>query len=480
MDELGRLFLGDVRRRQTEGQLPPKRRAPGSKPDVSIDLTPEEFARMFGDNAQPRGDAPALVQAVLAPHLNGRQGQCVRQYARHLAAEGSRVGLIELDGSRLQVSCFEQGGQTSEAAPLQITQMRPIVEALQEMNWDVNQWVLSIAHPRTPEARALLRGVGHWTLLATCDHDGVVGAYRTLKGLREDQRPEVTVAVLDALEPRQAGGIFDKLSSVCQQFLEWPLQHRIVVREDPQAGEQQVFTSEGSAIIWPAIEQFIGGLSAETEEEIDPAPQAPAATSPSRKQVVGEIVLPEPATPRVVEAEPLPVSVAQAPVAQAPVAPMTADPRPQEAKPLPATGSEDEVIDLPPGAAAGVLEAILRHQGQELTQSPLHPPMCPEACLAVGRDGRLTLAAAASAGLANLRAIAQAYHWLRENHALIRMALPQFAINADNEPQMRLFVDHSDLCAQSLAPLLQNPHVRIQPYRRVRWGEKAGLLLEAA
>jgi hypothetical protein len=92
----------------------------------------------------------------------------------------------------------------------------------------------------------------------------------------------------------------------------------------------------------------------------------------------------------------------------------------------------------------------------------------------------LTLAAAASQGLANLAAIAQAYHWLNENRVLIGMALPQFSIDPAGEPSLRLFVDQSDLCAQALRPLLQSQHVTVQPYRRLRWGGKLGLLLEAA
>ena len=41
---------------------------------------------------------------------------------------------------------------------------------------------------RAPEARSLLRDVSHWTLLTTCDHDGVVSCYRTLKGLSDLHR----------------------------------------------------------------------------------------------------------------------------------------------------------------------------------------------------------------------------------------------------------------------------------------------------
>ena len=60
-----------------------------------------------------------------------------------------------------------------------------MAEALEEMNWDVEHWLLLLPNPRTPEAKAILREIDHWVLLSTCDHDGVVSSYRMLKGLAE-------------------------------------------------------------------------------------------------------------------------------------------------------------------------------------------------------------------------------------------------------------------------------------------------------
>jgi hypothetical protein len=488
MDELGRLFLGDVRRRQTEGHAPPRRQAPRRGPDVSIDLTPEEFARMFGDKAAASAQPRARVQAVIAPHLNGRQSQCVRQYARHIAVQeldaqdqrqledqAGRVGLIELDEAGLRVSCVECSGEPSDTPPMQISEARRITEALREMNWDVRQWVLSIAHPRSPEARVVLRGIAHWTLLTTCDHDGVVGAYRALKGLREDTHPQLTLAVLNALEPHQATGVFDKLSSVCRQFLGWPIQKRIVVADDPQAMQHEVLRCDGPHVAdaWEAVEQFLAGLGQEAiESQEPPAPESAASeTPPSEKHLVSDVVLPSMSVP-------VDEPVESAPATAAPVIDAASAHVPMAVQPSP----DSQVIDLPPAAATpdAMLEAILHHHTDQWAQCMLRPPMCPDARLVVGRDRRLILAAAASAGLANLAAIAQAYHWLIENRVLIGMAMPQFAIDPHAEPALRLFVDQNDLSAQALRPLFQSRDVQVQPYRRLRWGTRFGLLLEAA
>ena len=60
------------------------------------------------------------------------------------------------------------------------------------------------------------------------------------------------------------------------------------------------------------------------------------------------------------------------------------------------------------------------------------------------------------------------------------MAIPQFAIDAHSLPQLRLLVDQADLSAQILQPMLESGHVSVQAYRKLRWGAKTGLLLEAA
>jgi hypothetical protein len=60
------------------------------------------------------------------------------------------------------------------------------------------------------------------------------------------------------------------------------------------------------------------------------------------------------------------------------------------------------------------------------------------------------------------------------------MAMPQLAIDAGAAPMLQVFVNHADRCAQALAPLVESRQVMIQSYRRLRWGEKKGLLLDAA
>jgi hypothetical protein len=142
----------------------------------------------------------------------------------------------------------------------------------------------------------------------------------------------------------------------------------------------------------------------------------------------------------------------------------------------------DEVIDLPGGGdgMGRVLDAVLRHSMADLAECPVRPPMCPEARLAVTRDHRVVLLAAAGHGLAELRSIGLAFRWVMENRTLLAMALPQFSLDAHQLPLLRLLVDQADVSAEVLQPIFQVSTCTIHTYRRVRWGGKAGLLLNAA
>ena len=150
-------------------------------------------------------------------------------------------------------------------------------------------------------------------------------------------------------------------------------------------------------------------------------------------------------------------------------------------EPAPAKTDASDVIDLATGSmdSESIVRAVL-HGNSDLIECPIHPPMCPHASLAVSRDRRLVLVAVARQGLPDLRAIGQAYRWLIENRPLISLAVPQFAIDAHQLPRLHLLVDHADVTAEILQPMLQSANVIVHAYRKLRWGAKTGLLLEAA
>jgi hypothetical protein len=172
------------------------------------------------------------------------------------------------------------------------------------------------------------------------------------------------------------------------------------------------------------------------------------------------------------------------PVVAAPVAPIVLP----EPKAVPVSFTSDptddstEVAELPGGEVteAAVLLAVLGNGRASLIECPVKPPTCPTATLAVGRDRRLVLLAVAKRGLGEVRNIAAAYKWVADNRPLLSMALPQFAIDADAAPRLRLVVDRADAGADLLLPMSENQNVTVQTYRKLKWGGRVGLLLEAA
>src|SRR5947208_2661919 len=66
-------------------------------------------------------------------------------------------------------------------------------------------------------------------MLMTCDHDGVVSCYRTLKGLSDLHRPLLSIATLDASSEAEAAAARQRMSSVCRQFLDWSVESESTV-----------------------------------------------------------------------------------------------------------------------------------------------------------------------------------------------------------------------------------------------------------
>ena len=112
LSEISHLFLSSVRDNATGGSRPqrvppqpqPTPQPTPQQPELTVDLTPEEFAHVTEavsspvDASKPRPRLGA-VSAIIASHLNGKQFDRAKEYARHLAADGKRVGLIEVDAA---------------------------------------------------------------------------------------------------------------------------------------------------------------------------------------------------------------------------------------------------------------------------------------------------------------------------------------------------------------------------------------------
>lgn len=505
LSEISHLFLSNVRDLPKPGAPRPVRVPPGGgriqqdariQRDKSIDLTPEEFAEVFGklDLDEDRPTKKPTVTAVLAAHLAGSQSDRAKAYARHYAVStGGRVGMIEVDAHEFRLTCFQPGVEShaacddGEGEPFD---PRRMAEAISEMNVDVDHWLLLVLNPRLPESRNLLRSVNHWVMLSTCDHDGVVCCYRTLKGLADLHSPRLSLALLDARTHAEATVIHRKLASVCRQFLGLPLTRDAVVEPADSVTEHLVLNCRplhdkaqlASGSQWQVVSEFLAGANTDGPPDVMSEDEAlAAATAPNFK--------PAPEPEAIEEKMPRDKAAGIRPsndlprldpfAMREPMAPMM--PALSVAKAQAAEDASD-VVDLPSADASPttILSAVVRHGAGALVECPIRPPMAPESALAVDRERGIVLLSVARSGLTDLRLIAQAYQWLIQNRQLIAMAMPQFAIDAHRLPSLRLLVDHRDMTADLLQPMLEAGHVTVQAYRKLRWGAKAGLLLEAA
>lgn len=517
LSEIGHLFLSSVREKQIGNaprpvRVPPQAQARAAgTPAVgpSDELTPEELAEV---GAEPAAAAPGErpqhagipVTALIVQHLNGKAPQRVREYARHLAANGQRVGVIQADGSEVVLMRFERSIEPNEGDPQPADVMehfdsRLVTEAMEEMSFDLDRWLIVLPNTRCNESRSLLKEIDHWVVLSTCDHDGVVSCYRSLKGLAEIHQPRLTLSLLDTASPVVAERVFQKLNNVCLQFLGIELRNEGMVRPTRAVAETVVVHCRVShdkgqlaaGAQWLALSAFIAKLkvqqamSAIAGEKLDGSPSpaqgsASSAIDPETPEELQELSSdqPEPA----MNLRPQPESRAQdgLPPVPPPMV-MRASFTDSELAPQP-PAELDEVIDLPGDTASedAIISAVLGHARGQMIECPVRPPTCPQARLAVTRDRGLVVIAVAQKGLKELRAIAQAYRWAAENRSLIAMALPQLAIDPHRHPQLTLLVDHADAAADSLATMLQSGTVTIRSYRKLKWGARTGLLLEAA
>jgi hypothetical protein len=474
LSEISHLFLTGLRQRQNGGAPTPHRKPPAGiveKSAVSIDITPEEFS-----SGQDAGQRPS-VSALLAHHLAAPALPRVREYARQAASASGCVGLIELGDDGLRLTCFDAsplGAMDAAQEPVpgpEPVNGRRIAEAIAEMSWDIQRWILFLPGGiRTDRARQLLGRVAHWTILVGADDEGVVAAYRVIKGAVDIAAPSVSVAVLGAEDEAHSTMIHRKLAAASKRFLDRAIDCEGRVAEASNVSEHVALwcraasgTAQGSPQEhWTAVMDLIA-------KSAEPAAVQPVEP-PQEEPAEAEAAAPE----QVIEEQAIEEQVAQEQAAPLRITPME----------RPVGRDEDDVLDLPivgdgKAAADAILACVVQRQTQWVG-CPVKPPMCDSAAVAVDREGRLVMVAVTAGELAELQAVSRGYGWLIENRPLVRMALPQMNINAAAMPKLVLCVDQAETKGEQLASILQNGNVTIQTYRRLRWGGKTGLLLAAA
>ncbi len=481
ISEISHLFLSDVRAKQTGNAPRPIRKPPGAfRQEVSIDITPEEFAHVFDKDDTEISEQPGVfiankpVRAVIAHHIGEQMGDQVRYLAGMLCHDGSRIGLIYADAAEVRICCIEhnphQGPIATDCNSTPIEPMR-IEQAIIELNQDVDEWMIVLPDTHCGESRSILKSISNWILLSGVEHDSVVDSYRTLKGLCDSHKPHVSIAIVGSSDEDELRKTYQKLSSVCSQFMQLETESFGAIEPNHQLAEHVVLEASAthnkahmsSPSHWPIIKKLVA-----TKSEPTTKPQ-PVATAPQ--------VASKPAAPV--------MGIAKERYVRAEVPEITEQAAAQPKVAMPANISSEEPVDQifdladTSGSPAALVRAVIQGTN-DLVETPIKASQNPDAVITVSRDHRLVMVAVARNGLADLRSIAQAYRWMSDNRTLIGMAIPQFSLDAHALPRLELLVNHADMTADVLQPLLSSGYVTVRAYRKLRWGEKTGLLLEAA
>ena len=524
LSEISHLFLSSLRE-QAGGpdRARPVRIPPGGKPLAQPRLSSDLTDAVDSDiESSSTPSTRKRVTAIVGAHFGaGSMNESVMAFSASLAGEGSRVGILWLDASEFRIQLVECDSDVPAAEP-EVSGLfddRQMTDGLLELNHDVDRWLLVVADPRRPEARTLLARCDDWTMLGTCDHDGIVGGYRTLKGLAEGgTRSPLSIALIDAADDELARRSFAKLAAVCRQFLDWDVTFEPLANDVDHAEAHTVLWCRGhhdkgqlaTAPQWRVAQAFLeltpdaeadrahfgdeAAFAADIDGEAlsigrdDNNNDTTTNDTTQETQMIDNTTFNDsPARanqPMSIPPIARPMRAARQTVSNAPVemaGPAMSMPMPtMSIAPTFTNAPVDEsgdVIELPDGVS--ILSAILRG-GSQLLATPIAPPMCPGATVAVGRDRGLVLVAQAGAGLVGMDSIAAAVRWLDDSKQLIAMAMPQLSIDGAAPTQVQLLIDHADRTAEGLRPLLGNSRITIRSYRKVRWGGRNGLLLDAA
>jgi len=498
-------------------EVPPSQR-PEARPQTSIDMTPDEFARMFDlpsaatdshrspaslmDSAVKEPTRASMVAMVSSEPVGDRLYRA-RMIASNMVAHGVRMGVLLIDQGEVRAMRLEFGDVDSGVDCVEMIDERQMSEALLELDSDIDQWLMITGDIRAAESRDAIRLADEWVVVTCGDHDGVVSGYRTLKGLSELGKRRTRVAMTSRKSGEEIGyakaeKIWAKLAGVGRQFLEWEVEFGGALESTPNVSATTVYHASArhdkaqlaSGVQWRVLRNFMeleprSGLSsaeAELMGLMDPMPGSNGHDASEQFVRVDQELMQE--------------AVVEVPQAVVASEPMKRAKMPQtsqilvEERPVmqivPKSDAMDEVIELPAGAS--VLSAVLGSgmgSGSNLVACPIDVPVMDEnsdatAKVAIDRDRRLVLVASAGPGLSDLPSVTAGLKWLGENRKLIAMALPQMSIDTGAVPRLMLLVEHGERSAGALSPLLANAQVTIKSYRKLRWGSRTGLLLEAA
>lgn len=429
---------------------------PELKTEGNIAASVEPMAGVFSISpgetlGQSVADEAVIVNGavVVAPHVDagqGSRGRVVAAIAATLANQNSRAGILHVEKGGAVLSLVDAGLPADSGGVSEVTEFKEVADAVGELSLEVDSWLVCPGDVDSSACAEVVRKASHWIVPVEAEDEGMVGAYRSIKTLAQGPRARLTLA---AVGP-EAQPAVEKLRAVMRRFLSWDADEVIITPWETN--------SESVLYIWSTLSQ--------TES------YAWRATAFSLLSKGGGFTFTSEEAVAASEEQPIriPVSVERKP--EKPVAVTT-----PSLTLTPRRDGELEVMDLVGSGDLGILDSVLAG-ASELKVCDVVPPGSLVARLAVEPSGRLVLLVALAGNTTELAEVGRVLNWVSEHAGLITRACGSLRIDPQLEPQARLYV--ATPAAQNLNHLLKPQAATLHTYRTLRWGEKRGLLVDAA
>lgn len=452
------------------------------------------------DDEAGEADAPGhavAVEAVILGNLPGLSGPWLTQYAQLLAQEEGPVAILHVDDDLVDLELVEPTDRDNEGRGVSL-RMPPgggaidpvsVLEALLDSAETAPGTILVHLDPQNDEhglTRALM--IEDWTLMCGADDLAVVGGYRMLKTMGEDNPAvagkRVGLMIMGS-DPKVSKDAARKFQSAAQNFLHTPVQLLGWQKQMVPVNLRHLGRFEDVASAWPRLAEWFHRYAATDPQPIEapvPVIQAQPIEVPEHQPSIANetpvepkpVYIPEPVievprqapqrtrpqpeSPRFSPPPPptrheVPVSPRPEPAEIiAPAAQTVPEPRvevPEPATPLPSPMppvelevDEPDLIELlmaGPGSIPGgiAMEARCPHQ--------------PKTQLILDQDGQLHLLHrhdSEADGIEGLQPamvdLLQARKWVDEHLALLQLTQRQLKFDADTEPVLHLFTDRAD------------------------------------
>ncbi len=412
------------------------------EPDASVyDALTDLFLGEVGpDELAPKPEEPpalqqhprARLESLVLGHLPVLGSAWASQYVRHAAStEGQPIAYVRLQSAYASVEIISP---STDHPPITDTRTASFQQAIRAARSHTDRWIVRTDDPAGPSSHFALTP-DLVTLLTSADEAAVVGAYRTLKQLRQaapdESRFRLVVLGNDAA---RTDAVSVKLTEAAQSFLDLDID-RVLCDGRIHASQAPTLLFSGSC---PDAEMMLAEL---LDESLEPASDADAAAAEAGQDQASSASFTIPDVPTSDDHAETPVPTV-----------------PDIAEPISSIGladdhAEQEVEPTPdaptvPARRDAETPMVLAELIPNSIALPFTCPFTELIELAMDANGQAHVMASATDEASLHRAVAElarASAWLTAHTGLIRATLPSATALRESEAVQHVFVSEPRL-----------------------------------